>query len=155
MQYHTNGGLGMNTHDPWAANLARTVIERQERQAREHKALLDEHEMMREQGPRLWETLKNELQIRIDEFNTAYGRETPLKYEIKSEDTVEVQLLSSVGGVTFHFIPNALQITQVNTSADFSIAFVEGQIVWFSDGLGAKSSEQLAKYILADVASYI
>jgi hypothetical protein len=145
----------MNTHDPWAANLARTVIERQERQAREHKTLLDEHEMMREQGPRLWLTLRDELQRRIDEFNTAYGRGTPLKYQFKSEDTVEIQLLNSNDGVTFHFIPNVLQVTQVNTSADFSIAFVEGQIVWFSEGLGAKTSEQLAKYILADAASYI
>lgn len=147
----------MDERDPWARGIAQDVLNRKHTEELARRSQTSEWEQKRAHAPRLWEELKTEMQTAIDAINTYIGQGEVLTYTLENANKFSVALMRRIQRVDFEYKPDAcwLQILQINTSSEFQVGIVNGEVMWSSKQLGLRTSVQVAKYILSDTARFI
>jgi hypothetical protein len=147
----------MDEKEVWATSLARTVLDRHEKEQLQRRHTLAEQELVKNKASDLWDELQKEVKTHAEALNLAMGQGHPIQFRQLEMYKFELVVRDGMYSISFHFNPNStrLEIRQINNnSSNFEIKTVHGTPLWTYRNVG-NTSVQIAKSVLEDTAKFI
>lgn len=147
----------MDEKDAWAANLARKVLDRQEKEQLERRSSLAGQERITAKAPEMWDELRAEVRDRAEALNKALEQGQLIQFRQLEMYKFELVMKHGAHRVFVDFNPKTtrLDIKNINnTPSNYEIRILNETLMWIHRNVGS-TSQQIAKEIFEDAALYV